>query len=316
MAFDPIMQRLVIYGGEGSNFAGRLNDTWLWDGSNWQQTPSGTQIAPGAAPRLHWFGPQSRMLAFVSTIVGGQAIWQGHAYRGSSGWQRVPAADVAAGVALVSDPRRGLLVIPSAAPSVFDGTGWSMETPAFPRPSFSFQVGQAGYDEARAALVVFGAWKNRVEFYEDFTYEYRVPPPSGTVGAYRAYGQTCGNAGSLGRILLGRPGTRPALGGQAVLEVATDLALPSAPSSLMLLGAAPTAQTLPFLWRGCELLVQPLLALPTTLRAGFYELVLPIPNAPALLGAEVFAQDYNAPPASSCSYSCYTSNGLILQIGR
>ena len=36
MAFDPIASRVVLFGGGGANEAG-LNDTWLWDGTDWTQ---------------------------------------------------------------------------------------------------------------------------------------------------------------------------------------------------------------------------------------------------------------------------------------
>jgi hypothetical protein len=42
MAFDPITDRIVLFGGDGA--AGRLNDTWLFDGTTW------TQVFPATSP--------------------------------------------------------------------------------------------------------------------------------------------------------------------------------------------------------------------------------------------------------------------------
>jgi hypothetical protein len=41
MAFDPVRQRVVLFGGYGGTY---LSDTWLWDGTNW------TQVFPPNSP--------------------------------------------------------------------------------------------------------------------------------------------------------------------------------------------------------------------------------------------------------------------------
>ena len=42
MAWDPVSQRIVLFGGDGANRF--LNDTWTWDGTNW--TKVDTPVAP------------------------------------------------------------------------------------------------------------------------------------------------------------------------------------------------------------------------------------------------------------------------------
>lgn len=45
MVFDTTQSRVVMFGGTGNN-GGELNDTWVWDGSNW------TQASPQTSPPL------------------------------------------------------------------------------------------------------------------------------------------------------------------------------------------------------------------------------------------------------------------------
>ncbi|MEI6775568.1 MAG: kelch repeat-containing protein [Chloroflexales bacterium] len=44
MAYDATRQRVVLFGGSGSNGGGFLNDIWEWDGTTW------TQITPATSP--------------------------------------------------------------------------------------------------------------------------------------------------------------------------------------------------------------------------------------------------------------------------
>lgn len=40
MAFDPLRQRVVLYGGQGSQQFAAFDDTWEWDGTTWAQVES------------------------------------------------------------------------------------------------------------------------------------------------------------------------------------------------------------------------------------------------------------------------------------
>jgi hypothetical protein len=68
LAYDPVLKRVVLFGGlAGACGQGRLNDTWLWDGSNWSavQTPRELQAHFGGIlylRRIHKFDATIRRL--------------------------------------------------------------------------------------------------------------------------------------------------------------------------------------------------------------------------------------------------------------
>ncbi len=298
LAFDPTTQAAVLAGGLGDlPFMNPLGDTWILRGTLWQRLPA---ALPAGGVALAYFGRRSRVVALTS--AGG-----GYELGVAGAWQRYPVLDRQPAWPLVADTQRGLLVVPAARPEVFDGSGWRVESPEFARP---YGAENFTYDHGRAALVAFGAWKNRGEFAERFTWEYRVPPAPGLGAAFRPYGTLCASASSLGRVLMGRAGTAPRLGSTAVLEVVTDRF--GTPSSTVALGLAPTTSTSPVLAPGCLVQAAPALVAAAVDRGSHFELPLLLPGVASLIGAEVYAQDFGP----TCPWACYASNGLVLQLGR
>jgi hypothetical protein len=83
MGYDPIDQRVLLFGGF-SQSSGLLGDTWLWDGSNWQQ-----QQPPSS--------PGARSLAAVASgrilvLYGGSAIQSDTWVWTGSTWKQVVSA--------------------------------------------------------------------------------------------------------------------------------------------------------------------------------------------------------------------------------
>jgi pyruvate/2-oxoacid:ferredoxin oxidoreductase beta subunit len=63
MAYDAARGQVVLFGGLGSS--GRLNDTWVWDGTNW------VQKFPGNAPPARY----GHAMAYDAARGAGGAVW-------------------------------------------------------------------------------------------------------------------------------------------------------------------------------------------------------------------------------------------------
>ena len=66
MVNDPLHQRVIVFGGDGLSPPGALNDTWVWDGTNW------TRISPAASPPIRSFsGGAINITDGTLTVFGG-----------------------------------------------------------------------------------------------------------------------------------------------------------------------------------------------------------------------------------------------------
>jgi len=306
MAFDPNSAVTVLYG--GSTAAGPAGDTWIFDGSQWRSTASGTAIGArfGSAA---FFGPAGRV-QFVGRAAG-SAQADGFEWRGTQGWTRHPALDFAGATPrLLQDSARGLLVAPAPNPQVFDGTGWRAE-----QPEFAPNIGQNfAYDAARGAIVGFGWWQTRGHLVEGFTWEYRTAPATGIASA-QAFGDGCAAPGVQPRYLAGVTGALPQLGSSAVVR---SFSRDTSPSYLVVGSSRTTlanGMPLPFvhpLFRfGCTLQVRPDDALLMTRPVATYaQATIAVPAQPALLGAVLYCQEVMAP-----TFDMFLSNGLELRAG-
>jgi hypothetical protein len=120
-AYDPLLQKCILFGGAAGSAPTVFVDTWEWDGANWQQR------TPATTP--HWRGSAS--LTFDANR-GRLALVAGWAYIGG-GWN------------VVTDHWE------------WDGTNWVMLDPNIPYPraaSVSF------FDSGRNRLVEFGGYTN------------------------------------------------------------------------------------------------------------------------------------------------------------
>jgi len=57
MVYDPVHQNIVLFGGDGG-YDGYLNDTWLWNGSNWTRVTPTTSPSARATVQMAWDGTQ------------------------------------------------------------------------------------------------------------------------------------------------------------------------------------------------------------------------------------------------------------------
>ena len=119
MAFDAAHGEVVLFGGESQvNKSGVLNDTWVWDGTNW------TQRSPVNSPPAR----RGHMMAYDS--VHGQVVLFG--------------GDGSATNSLFNDTW------------VWDGTNWTQkDTPTGPPPRMASAM---AFDSVRNEIVMFGGY--------------------------------------------------------------------------------------------------------------------------------------------------------------
>lgn len=258
--FDTVRGRAVLTGGISST--GVLRDLWEWDGTAWSQRATN-------GPVLHVLGAlafdplRGRTVAFDSSGTPTQT----HEWDGSQ-WQAMPVTTPPAwgGIRMTWDPAAGavLLVAPSGQ-WLYDGTAWAVRA----GPGIAGRAGHGLHvHPTRGSLVSVDA-QGVLELLPAVPAD---PAPRGS---------PCGLPPAVlmtdRRAAIGDPGFR--------LEAAV------APGAPVLFALAATPADLP-LGNGCRLLVGQVFALQTVAASarGLCALPLPIPDLPALLGLDVFAQ--------------------------
>ena len=113
MAYDPVRQRVVLYGGSSIGGAGGLlNDTWEWNGQGWARIPTPV-TPPGLNGHAMAYDPsQGRVVLFGGTSNGGEVggTWE---YDGRSWSPRATAnaPEPRSGAAMFFDPGRQVLML-------------------------------------------------------------------------------------------------------------------------------------------------------------------------------------------------------------
>ena len=164
MAWDTVRQRVVMFGGEGSD--GLLADTWTWDGTDWTATPSSAPSSAPPARRDHAVAfdvARGRLVLFGGD--GGDALladtWE---WDGATWLPRTPATVPPARSAhmMAYDVNRGRIVLFGGrdAAHVFDdvwewdGVSWQRVVYRSSPPARSRHA--IAYDPGRTSAVMFG----------------------------------------------------------------------------------------------------------------------------------------------------------------
>lgn len=127
MAYDPIRERVVLYGGVHEIHI--FTDTWEWDGSSWQSIPS--PVNPGGQ-RNHGmvFVPELGRIALFSGSTGEVWLWDGTTW---SQWPPTGAAPAVDGGVAAYDSARAEAVLfngPSNAETwTWTAAGWRHRRP-------------------------------------------------------------------------------------------------------------------------------------------------------------------------------------------
>ncbi|MCA8977361.1 MAG: hypothetical protein KDC98_21745 [Planctomycetes bacterium] len=168
--FDPIQNKVLIYGGLQSGPTAALDDTWAFDGGTW------TQVTPATTtPPLRWghrMVLDSRRMVVVT--FGGRSptitatandTWE---WDGNDWHQVFPAAspNPRAFYSMVYDERRGRCVLfgVQSGSSLsggnqtweYDGSTWTQASTATTPPGL--ETPAMAYDKGRGVTVMFGGW--------------------------------------------------------------------------------------------------------------------------------------------------------------
>ncbi|MBL8934516.1 MAG: hypothetical protein JNM69_08175 [Archangium sp.] len=85
MAWDPVRQRVVLFGGSGQ--AGVLGDTWEWDGTTWTQRTPITSPPARRAHAMAWDEGRQRVIIFGGYPNSLADTWE---WDGTTWLQRMP----------------------------------------------------------------------------------------------------------------------------------------------------------------------------------------------------------------------------------
>ena len=160
IAYDEGNSKMLAFGGNSYSIANVYGDTWLWNGTSWNQ-PAATPISPSARP---WYGmtydhSDGYILLFGGGGLGDTWSWNNH------GWSLLKPATSPPGRqehALAYDYGRSRAVLfggfvgggVAADTWEWDGMTWAQLHPTTAPPARSDHM--LAYDAARGNVVLFG----------------------------------------------------------------------------------------------------------------------------------------------------------------
>jgi uncharacterized protein (TIGR03437 family) len=169
MVYDSAHGQVVLFGGQGSSegIVSSLNDTWVWDGSNWiQKSPQNSPpIGNGNEPAMAYDSAHGQVVLFGGGYAAGPYtytwVWDG------TNWTQVfpmISPPLRQAHAMVYDPVHGQVVLFGGVQGnnfsflndtwVWDGANWTQK---FPTTSPLARAGHAmAYDSVHGKVVLFG----------------------------------------------------------------------------------------------------------------------------------------------------------------
>ncbi len=184
MVYDSRRARIVTFGGRSPTTTATANDTWEWNGVDWQQVVTANAPSPRAFYSMAYdsrrgvtvlYGTQSGSTIGTS---GGDQTWE---YDGTN-WTQAITATTPPGLeapAMAYDAARGVTVMfggwNGTPPGTdyrttyeYDGVDWRL-VPTANAPLTGYRAGCV-YDEARGRVVVYGGYANATA--QTTTWEY------------------------------------------------------------------------------------------------------------------------------------------------
>jgi hypothetical protein len=163
MTYDAAHGQVVMFGGFGAG--GDLNDTWLWNGTNWTQANPANSPSPRSAEPMVYDAAHGKVVLFgglygASTRYGDTWLWDG------TNWaQQSPANSPSARASgvMVYDAAHGNVILfggVNASGSIigdtwlWNGANWTQASPAH-SPSARADYTMV-YDAAHSQVVLFG----------------------------------------------------------------------------------------------------------------------------------------------------------------
>jgi hypothetical protein len=280
MAYLPSRGTVILWGGYAG---GDLNDTWEWNGTNWSSILTAHVPAPRRASDMA-FDPATGGLLLFSGYLQTNDTWL---FNGTDWVQQFPATSPPARYdhSMIGDPVRNRVVMfggPGAADTwEWNGTNWLDRAPATLPAARSDTY--LAYDIVRDEVLMFGSSPTPE------TWRYAVVQNA----SFSTSGTGC--PGTLFVPPALATNDRPWLGEVFTVDVAP---VPANTIALMLYGLSDTVSPLGTLpaplgaigMPGCTLQVDPVLIDAFVALGSTATWSLPIPNAPALLGGQIFCQ--------------------------
>src|SRR5207244_3400477 len=167
MAYDKLRQQMVVFGGYQTSAGGTtLNDTWVWDGSNWTQKFPPVSPPPRAVHAIAYDDARGEIVLFGGSDVSGNRYADTWTWDGSTWMQKFPVNSPQGRVVfngMAYDAGHAQIVLFGGNTGVFpmlddtwiwDGTNWTQKFPTS-RPLGRDQHAMA-YDAARGQVMLFG----------------------------------------------------------------------------------------------------------------------------------------------------------------
>jgi hypothetical protein len=165
LAYDPGIQRVVLFGGEGCYPCEALGDTWIWDGSTW------TKLEPPHTPKPRFYSsmtydPQLGQIVLFGGVdgLGGELLSDTWTFDGHDWTELYPLRSPSAryGTTLASRPGTGEIVLFGGVNDqylndtwVFKRGNWARRFPSV-SPSPGVYHAMAGAADGDPAIVMFG----------------------------------------------------------------------------------------------------------------------------------------------------------------
>lgn len=183
MVWDSRRAKIVTFGGRSPGITNTANDTWEWDGFDWQQVVPATSPNPRAFYSMCFderrgvvvmYGTQSG-----SVFAGGDQTWE---FDGTD-WTQATTATTPPGLetpAMAYDKGRGVVVMfggwNGSSPGTmydttweYDGTDWTLRTPTT-SPGPRYRAG-CTYDDTRGRVIVYGGFGAGTAFQDTWEYD-------------------------------------------------------------------------------------------------------------------------------------------------
>ena len=164
MAYDAARSQVVLFGGVNPNSGVLLNDTWVWDGSNWTQKSPQTSPPAREGHAMAYDIARGRVVLFGGldakmNTLNDTWLWDGINWAQST----APGPGARGNTAMAYDADRSQVVLfggedaqskTMADTWVWDGSNWTQKSPA---ASPAVRLGHAMvWDAARSQVVLFG----------------------------------------------------------------------------------------------------------------------------------------------------------------
>lgn len=225
VALDPVRERLVLFGGAANGPYGRLDDTWEFDGTAWQQVLAAVR-PPARSRHAMVFDTARCEIVLFGGDDGGATPFSDTWLYDANGWRQLLTAHAplhGKSHGMANDPWRGRIVLhggdpghgtPSAETWSFDGSDWTQMVtgPATPARSDGLLVS----DPAADTMVFVGGFEGSRYGAYGYANTWVLSPPPGPSAA--PLGRGCpGSGGTPGLTAL----ALPALGTTVPLQLAS-----------------------------------------------------------------------------------------------